>query len=306
MRDTALLVDERADLERHEATIARGLDTFMAVGEALAAIRDGRLYRLSHATFEDYCRERWGLKRQRAYELMGAAGVAARLSEICDTPPRRESHASPLAALPPPQQSEAWQRAVQTAPNGKVTAAHVAATVEAIKGEPPAALVASASAEWYTPTEYVEAVRAALGAIDLDPASTEHANRVVKAARFFTRDDDGLARAWPGRVYLNPPYGTEGGESNQARWSRRLVEQHRVGVTVAAVLLVNATPSNLWWEPLARFPVCFTRGRIRFYNEAGPAEQPTHSNAFVYLGPSPERFFDAFRPIGWVYRPEGA
>lgn len=116
-----------------EAVIERGLATFVEVGEALRRIRDERLYRESHGTFEDYCRERWEMSRKRAYDLMAAEEVRALLSPIGDTP-TNEAQARELAPLrdKPERMAEAWAEAQDTArENGRpVTAADVRAVVQ--------------------------------------------------------------------------------------------------------------------------------------------------------------------------------
>jgi hypothetical protein len=96
-----LTAPERQRLAELEAVIERGLDTFAEVGRALLEIRDARLYRETHATFEAYLRERWGMSRQRGYQLMDAA----RVSTIVDTaglpvPPMR-----PRRSLPRPPEA---------------------------------------------------------------------------------------------------------------------------------------------------------------------------------------------------------
>lgn len=162
----------------------------------------------------------------------------------------------------------------------------------------------SATNEWYTPANIIEAARQALGDIDLDPASCEAANVTVRADRYHTSDDDGLAQPWHGRVWLNPPYGKTGGESNQAIWSRRLIAEYEAGRTTAAILLVNAVPGNEWFTPLKQYPICFPNGRLRFVAADGsPGPAPTHGNALIYFGPDVARFRRAFSDIGQVLMP---
>jgi hypothetical protein len=43
----------------------------------------------------------------------------------------------------------------------------------------------SGNNEWYTPAKYVEAARRCMGSIDTDPASSEFANRTVKAGTYY-------------------------------------------------------------------------------------------------------------------------
>lgn len=112
-----------------ETVIERGLQTFVEVGNALMEIRDGRLYLAEHDTFEDYCRGRWGFTRMRASQLIAAAEVVGNVNN-CLQAPANEAQARALVGLTPEQQREAWETALDTAPNGKPTAAHVERTVE--------------------------------------------------------------------------------------------------------------------------------------------------------------------------------
>jgi len=95
-------------------------------------IRDSKLYRETHSTFEEYCKERWGFTRSYAYRLIASSEVTDNLSPMGDIP-ESERVTRPLTKLPPEQQKEAFQKAVETAPEGKVTAKHVEKVVEEIK-----------------------------------------------------------------------------------------------------------------------------------------------------------------------------
>jgi hypothetical protein len=115
-----------------ETIIEKGLQTFMEVGSALFEIRDSRLYRNTHDSFESYLRERWNMSRQRAYQLIEASEVARNLSTVVDTLPTNERQMRPLAGLEPDQQRDAWGEATKDnpSPTAKQVAAAVAVTVK--------------------------------------------------------------------------------------------------------------------------------------------------------------------------------
>lgn len=119
---------EVSSLSKHERTIERGMATFVEVGTALAAIRDAKLYRDSHKTFEAYCKDRWGWDRQRAYQMISAADAATDVKHVLQKP-ENPRQAAALAQAPKELREEIWEQVIETAPNGKVTAKHVEETV---------------------------------------------------------------------------------------------------------------------------------------------------------------------------------
>lgn len=134
----ALDRSEAGRLESCEARIERGLATFVDVGQALLEVRDGRLYRAGHGTFGDYCRERWGMSRPRAYELIHASEIVGAVSATADIPaPSSERVARELAPLraDPPKLREAWTAAVEEH-GPEPTAAQVRGKVRPADPEP--------------------------------------------------------------------------------------------------------------------------------------------------------------------------
>lgn len=125
MTELAALTAAEADLLADaEAVIERGIKTFIEVGEALASVRDNRLYRADFSNFEDYCRERWGFSRQRALQLIDASEVATTIVVNGLPAPANEAQARELAPLlsTPGEMRAAFEDAIQRA-DGKPTAA---------------------------------------------------------------------------------------------------------------------------------------------------------------------------------------
>lgn len=150
--------------------------------------------------------------------------------------------------------------------------------------------------EWFTPPEFIEAARVAMGAIDLDPATCAKAQETVKAERYFTADDDGLARDWHGRVWMNPPYS----QPAISQFVDKLVESYLSGEVTEAIALTHNYTDTSWFHRAASAArwICFTRGRIRFVSASGQLAAPTQGQAFFYFGQNPAAFRGAFAEIG--------
>ena len=82
---------ENTKLGHLEHIIENFRKSYYKAGAALAEIRDSRLYRATHASFEAYVAERWELSRPRAYELIDASRVANNLSAVADITTTNES-----------------------------------------------------------------------------------------------------------------------------------------------------------------------------------------------------------------------
>ena len=123
------ITKDRQDLERLEGVIQRNLQSFYEVGRALMEIRDRELYKVknggAYGTFEAYCKETWSIARRTAYQFIDSAKVVENVRNCAQTEsiPATESQARPLSRLEPEQQKQAWQKAVETAPEGNAAGA---------------------------------------------------------------------------------------------------------------------------------------------------------------------------------------
>jgi ParB-like chromosome segregation protein Spo0J len=156
---------------------------------------------------------------------------------------------------------------------------------------------AGMSQERYTPVGIVDAVRKVLKQIDLDPASSREANKIVKASTYFTRETNGLGRCWRGKVFLNPPFATWG------EWLAKLETEMAAGRVKQAVII---GPPNIGaFRPLLlRGGLLFVpTERPKFYD---PIEDrlvfPPFGSLVCYLGAERDRFVEVFGEQGLILR----
>ena len=117
------------------------------------------------------------------------------------------------------------------------------------------------SKEWYTPRYIFDAMGLEF---DLDPCSPgKDIVPWIPVIRHLTWADDGLNAHWEGRIWMNPPYG-----SDTPKWMRHL------SMTGNGVSLTFARTDTNWFHnyvPLAD-AVCFINKRVQFIR-AGQAVQ---------------------------------
>lgn len=164
---------------------------------------------------------------------------------------------------------------------------------------------------WYTPKSYVDAARRVMGGIDLDPFSSEEANKTVGAPLIFTEKLSAFDRPWRTsrmvaeypdglRVWMNPPYSA--GLIHRA--TAAFLEARAAGHIQQAVVLVNNSTDTQWFKALreAAEAVCMTTHRIAFETLDGKrVSGNTRGQVFFYFGSAAqaEAFTVEFSAYGW-------
>jgi len=115
--------------------------------------------------------------------------------------------------------------------------------------------------EWLTPLYIIKA----LGEFDLDPCSPiirpydtakNHYHLPIKLFEL-----DGLEKEWFGRIWCNPPYGTQTG-----KWLKKMAE-HNNGIA----LIFARTETKMFFDYIwnKAHAILFLKGRLSFYNING-------------------------------------
>jgi phage N-6-adenine-methyltransferase len=198
-------------------------------------------------------------------------------------------------------QSAKWQKlAALPEEQFEIRVAHAKARVEGMTTSAPPYHKAffTGENEWFTPDEYLDAARRVLGGIDLDPASHPLAQERIKACRFFTAAENGLAHPWPGRVWLNPPYA----RGLIDAFVLKLVDEVWAGRVTAAILLTHNYTDTGWFHAAANAAqaFCLLSGRVHFIAPSGDECSPTQGQVFFYFGADVVRFAEVFGRLGAI------
>lgn len=266
---------------------------------------------LGYSSWRECVTSEFDVSATHLYRQLQAAEIERRVSPIGDIGAIPESHLRPLITVAPDKQADVWDDAQSIARDRheRFSSRHVAAAIQehhaSLQHETEDMTDRSAkfndgmrssdSPEWYTPREIIDRVIAVFGTIDLDPCSSADAQRTVRAARYYTQQDDGLTLEWHGNVYINPPYGDA-----IVPWIPRMVAAYTSSEITAAIALLPGRTETDWFAPLFSYPICFVHGRLRFSGSKNSAPFPS---VIIYLGPNLGAFRDSFQSIGPIMVP---
>ena len=195
----------------------------------------------------------------------------------------------------------------------------------------------SGDTELYTPPEIIEAARRVMGTIDLDPASSEIANKRVMATRYYTKETDGLSQEWHGNIWMNHPFSKgelackpkkgrkrmckkkncipkfKSGElitrghcithdiPSNSHWIDCLIKEFNVNNLKQSCNITFGSTSESWYQKLERYPQCILDGRTQYIKPCGEVtKNVTKGSVVTYLGPHIDAFAREFSPFGRI------
>lgn len=187
------------------------------------------------------------------------------------------------------------------------------------------------SKDFVSPPELIATTAAFFGgSIDLDPASSEHANQVVQADKYFNWQQNGLNQTWKAKnIYLYPPKdialkheqpkptrlftkNTQFKKSNQRvwleqaykKWLHKEFQQGILFITSAEVALISTQRINF------DFPMCIMKEKPKLLLDDATLKPLKNCRVFgfIYLLPpvteyeaSVSKFREMYSTLGRVY-----
>lgn len=171
-------------------------------------------------------------------------------------------------------------------------------------GDPRRVLNHVGEVEHYTPAYLTDAAREVMGGIDLDPASNDTAQAWIRARAYYTKDDDGLAREWRGRVWINPPFRS----GLISLFATKMCEEIDAGrVTQACWLSATDRGDTRYYQALASRAtgICLLGRRVKYFDALrGKETSCPFACQVLYFGADPSRFLAVFSTQGVCWRRE--
>lgn len=153
----------------------------------------------------------------------------------------------------------------------------------------------------FTPPDFMAAIYAAFGNIDLDPCGHTLSPVIARRRILLSEGGDGLVDDWSGSVvFVNPPY------SQLLIWLRRAHDQWRAGKVETVVCLVPVRTDSAWFHDTlsADADIYLMQGRVRFLTAQGRGQHTPFSLMVLTLGATTEqkRRYAALVPGFWMTR----
>lgn len=151
----------------------------------------------------------------------------------------------------------------------------------------------SYSNEWKTPHYFVKFINKNFK-IDIDPCCSVFN---VRARKHYTKKDNGLKRAWPGNVYMNPPY------SEISQWMHRAYNQHKLrGYLI--LCLVPARTGTSWFQQYAFKAnyILFISKRLKFNNNKRKRDPAPFDSCLIIFGKLNRYQYKALNKLGVVVK----
>jgi hypothetical protein len=166
--------------------------------------------------------------------------------------------------------------------------------------------------QWFTPPEIIDRVRFTFrDFIYLDPCGSEESNKIVQAAKVITERSIDIDWGHAGNVFCNPPSGKYTGEkpdyrglSNPQAFFKKLNYGFDNGQINKYIFLGYSIEQLQTLQTRTEIPsdclICIPSKRIRFVDQSGNRNSPTHGNCIIYRGQQRGVFYRHFRDLGVI------
>jgi len=196
------------DLNALEKIVTRGRATFLEVGTALWRIREAKLYKSTHSTWESWCHDRWWGSKRHADRQIVAARVVIEMGP--SVPIEAETQARELSRAPEQERSAVVQEIERrVGEGGTVTAEDVRAIVEEKTGKAKSPRLQTRR----TPKWLFDELDKRFGKFSLDAFADPHN---ALCPKFYTRENNGCMLEWADVTFGNPEFADMVGPLEQA------------------------------------------------------------------------------------------